>query len=627
MCGIVGGISLSTSDTSRWRDQLDEARRSLALRGPDAHGQFVEGPVAMAHNRLKIIDLSEGGAQPMHDPTGRYVLAFNGEVFNYRELRRELEQGGVQFTSSSDTEVMLALLIREGIAALPKFNGFFALAFYDRHTRKLVLARDPYGIKPLVLYQNAEHLLFASELKALVELGIPRALDLTALALYTQLNYVPPQSAMLQGVRKLNPGTALTIADVQLTETRYYTLRTSAAPERIPDYATATKEVRRRVEAAVARRMISDVPVGVFLSGGLDSSIVAAVAARHTEHLATFSLGFTDPVYDESAYARQVAAHLGTEHTVLTVTRDTLLEHLDPVLDYLDEPFADAAALNFYVLSRYVKPHVTVALTGDGADEIFGGYAKHVGESWVRDHSTLARGLGALSGLLRHLPGERNSQLGRRMAQVQKLADACTRSPAERYWAWACTGTDVSDLLLHPPSLRQLAAYKAPYLAHFDADASMNAVYAADAHLVLGGDMLPKADLMSMANSLEVRPPFLDTEVVDYAMQLPPYYKLQGQRRKRILADAFGGTLPAGITARRKQGFEVPLAEWFRTSLRTRIERELIEPEFLHAQNLFEPAAVHRLWQAVLTGRNRKEDWTLWALLVFQSFYRRYLLS
>ena len=636
MCGIVGGIALSSAGgpaaaaaDSPWALRLPKGLAALHRRGPDAQGQFVEGPVALAQARLKIIDLSPAANQPMHDPSGRYVLVYNGEVFNYRALRAELEQQGVAFVSQSDTEVVLHALIHQGVAALDRLNGFFALAFYDRQAASLLLARDRYGIKPLVLHADAQRLLFASELKALLAMGIPRRLDTAAVAQYFELNYVPPDGSVFHGVERLAPGGWLRCQGGRLERGSTYCpqprLLTDTTP--VPSYEAAQARLAHLLERATALRLVADVPLGVFLSGGLDSSVVAALAVRHSPHVRSFSLRFTDPLYDETAYATAVARHLGTDHTAITVTHDTLLEHLEGVLDYLDEPFADASALNFYVLSRAVRPQVTVALTGDGADEVFGGYHKHLGLARAARRDVLNGLLRVAAPALQPLPASRNSRWGRRLVQLQRYSASLQQSPAERYWALASTGADVDALLAEVPPLA--AARRAQWLAPLTPAAGLNGALVADIRLVLAGDMLVKADLMSMAHGLEVRTPYLDYDVVDFALGLPEHYKVLttglAGLRKRILNDAFRPLLPPELYHRSKQGFEVPLAGWFRGPLRARLERELNDHELLAHQGLFRPQGLAALWQAVRTGRNRKEEWTLWAFLVFQHIYRRHL--
>lgn len=629
MCGIVGGIALQEVPGSGWQGRIADAMACLRLRGPDSQGRFDEGPVTLAQTRLKIIDLSAAADQPMHDPTGRYVLVFNGEIFNYQELRSELEQAGISFRTQSDTEVLLHWLICHDTRELNRLNGFFAAALYDRQTGRLLLVRDRYGIKPLLIYRSGDQLLFASELKALLALGIARRLDLTSVVQFFELNYVPPNASIFDGVEKLPPGHWLSWQSGRITRGEYYRIRPRAVSETsaVPSYDAAVAGVRVHLDRAVQLRLIGDVPVGVYLSGGLDSSAVAALAVRHSPHIRSFSLSFDDPLYDETVYAEAVARHLGTDHTTIRVSHDTLLEHVEAVLDYIDEPYADASSLNYYVLSKAVRPWVTVALSGDGADELFAGYHKHVGEVQARRPSMLNALLHAAAPLLNALPASRNSRLGRRVVQAQRYSAGLRLTHADRYWAWASVGTNLDQLLML--GAPEGVARRAPLLREVTEGMGLNGVLAADFALVMAGDMLPKADLMSMANSLEVRSPFFDYQLVDYVFGLPESYKLRATRlgglRKRVLNDAVRSLLPELIYHRPKQGFEVPLAGWFRTALRSRVEREVGDVEFLRHQGIFRPEGVQQLWQVVDRGDNRKEEWTLWAFLVFQQFYRRYV--
>jgi len=630
MCGIVGWLQTDarggepTGPTGPTQTRIDHALAALSRRGPD-HQQAVEiSKLWLGHARLSILDLSTQAHQPMQDETGRYWLAFNGEIFNYQELKKQTPE--VHWRTSSDTEVLLQLLIQQGAACLPLLNGFFAFAFYDAYADSLLLARDRYGIKPLVWFQDAAGLRFASEAKALFPLGLQPQLNREELPVYLALNYLPPDRSLLQGLQKLQPGHYLTVAQGEVRIHQWYSL--PVAPEQqtmfTGSYAAAQCMLETLLDAAVARRMVADVPLGVFLSGGIDSSVVATLARRHTSQLHTFSISFSDPLYDESRYAEAVARRIGSEHLVFRVTDDDLDAAVEPVLDYLDEPFADASAVNMYLLSACTRRQVTVALSGDGADELLGGYSKHQAEALARSAGLLKQVGGMVSPLLGAVPANRNSPLGRKLWQVRKLLAGWQMAPEERYLQW-CSVQPMAEarrLLLQQGFAQEklLEPYAAGIQRH---PTDFNRVLAADMQLVLPGDMLVKVDWMSMARSLEVRVPFLDYTVVDFAFSLPAVFKTDSRRRKKILQDAFRSQLPPELYNRPKQGFEVPLRAWLTGSLQPQVTEFLLNEDRLRTQGLFRPEAIRNLWQAVEQGRNGKEDWTLWALLVFQRWYYR----
>jgi asparagine synthase (glutamine-hydrolysing) len=634
MCGIAGWLRLgpATTDVRQYTPRLAAALEALARRGPDARGTFTDERVLLGHNRLSILDVSAAANQPFEDPTGRYVIAFNGEIFNYRELATELLQAGVQLRTTSDTEVLLHLFIRHGVGCLPRLNGFFAFVVYDRQTGEATLVRDRMGVKPLLYYHDDHRLVFASELKGLLPFGIPKVLDPDSVYQFFQLSYVAPNRSIFKGVRKLRGGCYLQIRNGQVAEpqTFYQIPRVNLQGYRTSeeDYAEKQKKLVELLDAAVARRLISDVPIGVFLSGGIDSSVVAALAARHTPHLNTFSIGFHDPLYDETHYAEKVAARYKTNHTVFRLSFDEMAGHLEDILAYIDEPFADSSAINVYILTQYTRRHATVALSGDGADELFAGYSKHIGEFRARERSVLNTllgipGVAGAGGAL--LPAGRDSKLGRKLWQLKKYMAGQRLSPPERYYQWCQSSDDatVDALLRYHSTPRHLAGQE--YMDYVRTIPDFNGVLYADMHLVLQGDMLTKVDLMSMANALEVRTPFLDYTVVDFAFGLPEAYKINAHQRKRIVQDAFRNHLPPELYHRPKQGFEVPLRNWFLTTLRPYIETHVVNPELLAAQGIFHPQGVAQLWSRIQRGASGKDDWTLWSLIVFQSCWNRYL--
>ena len=370
MCGITGFKEFSNDlDLEK---SLDQATSSLINRGPDYKASFYHQSVGLGHTRLSIIDTSEKGNQPMSDETGRYTLIFNGEIYNYQELAKTLD---INFYSTSDTEVLLYLLIKEGSYCLPKLNGFFAFAFYDKKEESLLLARDRMGIKPLHYFQDERFLAFGSEMKALFNYPIPKVINQQALYWYLRLTYLPAEMSMLEGVKKLLPGHFMTISGSDVNMQSFWDFETPSSF--IGDYEDAKSQTISLLEESVKKRMIADVPLGSFLSGGTDSSAVVAMASQFDSNLHTFSIGYRDhDFFDETNFAELVAKKFKTQHTTFSLTNDDLLDCVESVIEYIDEPFADSSAIPTYILSKYVSQHIKVALSGDGADELFGGYYK-----------------------------------------------------------------------------------------------------------------------------------------------------------------------------------------------------------------------------------------------------------
>ncbi|MDW8303015.1 MAG: asparagine synthase (glutamine-hydrolyzing) [Bacteroidia bacterium] len=629
MCGIVGAyfFTQNTVPEAKFYDAL----QTLHARGPDAKGLWYQFPVALGQTRLSIIDTSEKAHQPFWSADKRYVLVFNGEIFNFLELKKQLAQQGYTFQTQSDTEVLLYLLIAEKEKAIPKLNGFFAFAFYDTFTQQLLLARDRFGVKPLWIYQDADKLFFASELKALLALGIPREINSKDLWTYFQLNYFPPATSVLKGCLKFKAAHYAFVGPSQsnLQLQSYYNIpqpNYSQVQVTAQDYQKQQQTLAQLLEDAVQKRLIADVPLGVFLSGGIDSSVITALAAKHQKNLLTFSIGFDDPVYDETEYALSVSQKCGTEHTVFKVSYQDLLENIFNVLNYLDEPFADASALNFYILSQQTRKKATVALSGDGADEVFGGYMKHLGEYKARQKTITNRLLKLFHPVLQRLPAHRNSFFTRKIWQVQKYANGLDKDAVERYWQWCSVLSDTErDNLLQSQYHPKNFDLKHTYTRYIHSHAGIQDVLYADMHLTLQGDMLTKVDLMSMANSLEVRTPFLDYRVVDFAFSLPSESKVYKNYRKRIVQDTFKAILPQQLYHRRKQGFEVPLRDFFRRELKTYLHKEVLNRDWIESQGIFNFEALQHLYQTVEQGKNGKEDWTLWAVVVFDFWYKKYI--
>ncbi len=627
MCGIAGIISFSEKN-DRLKQQIEAATHQLRKRGPDHRNTFLHGRVALGHTRLSVIDTSALANQPFTSADGRYTIVFNGEIYNHATLRDALEKEGHRFRSKSDTEVLLQLFIHEGKTCLQKLNGFFAFAIYDQTNDEVFLARDRMGIKPLLYYQDEHRLAFASEMKALMAMDIPRQIDHTSLWQFLQFNYIPAPASIFQQVRKLMPGQCLSIQHKKITPETWYTLPSTPLKTSDLSYADAQKELKERLEKSVSLRMTADVPLGCFLSGGTDSSVIATLAQQQSRQLQTFSVGYADePYFDETGFASAVAEKIGSRHQVFSLTNDDLFEHLDAVLEYIDEPFADSSAIAVYLLSKKTRNTVTVALSGDGADEIFTGYHKHRAEWRAQQKNRMNSAISAGTPLWKLLPQSRQSKLGNLGRQLNRFATGLSMSTAERYWHWASflPQDTAQELLFAAVDKEAYEQRKKAILKHLTDQSDLNDILYTDTHLVLPNDMLTKVDLMSMANSLEVRTPYLDHHVTEFAFSLPVAYKTDGKMQKKILQDTFRTALPEKLYKRSKQGFEVPLLKWFRTGLKSRITDDLLHPDLIREQGLFQPEIIENLKKQLFAQSPGDIHLTLWNLIVFQSWWKRYI--
>lgn len=634
MCGITGIIAFNENG-KKWFDLLPDSLRTLSKRGPDAHGIFRDERVALGHARLAIIDTSVAGNQPMTIENGRFTIVYNGEVFNFLELRKELQQSGVTFFSNSDTEVIIHLYRLHGEKFLSKLNGFFALAIYDKEEQSVFIARDRTGIKPLVYYHDQNVFLFGSELKALMTYPILRAIDQVSMRQYFQLTYTPAPHTIYKNIYKLEPGHQIKIRNSNVEMKKWYSLPYSQIDESVinsMNYEQSQKKLIDLLDSSVQRRLISDVPLGAFLSGGIDSSAIVALASRHTNKLNTFSIGFADdPFFDETNYADLVAKKFNTNHTVYKLNQSDMLQSAMETMDYLDEPFADSSAIAVNVLSKNTRKHVTVALSGDGADELFGGYNKHHGEYLIRNKGTKVSLMKMASPLLKLLPSSRNSVFGNKIRQAKKMAAVASMNPHDRYWQLASFLDEKSaeELFMNGSDSTELGARKNYLLRHLNSSnghsiEDMNRFFYTDVQMMLPNDMLTKVDMMSMRNSLEVRVPFLDYTVVEFAFSLPLDFKIDGKSRKKILRDAFRNILPVELYHRPKQGFEVPLLRWFRNDLKNLIMDDLLSEKFIKAQGIFDFDEIDKYKKRVFSNNPGDVAIHIWTLIVFQSWWKKY---
>ncbi len=625
MCGITGIYSFSYI-TNEYADSVTHSLSKLTHRGPDFQRVFSDETVCFGHARLSIIDTSEQAHQPFTDASGRYTIVYNGEFYNYRNYYSELKSDGVSFVSTSDTEVLLYLFIKYKEACLDKISGFFAFAIYDSFEKTVFIARDRIGIKPLYYSKQNDFICFASELSALFPYPFEKVINFGALSSYLQLQYIPAPDSILESVYKLAPGEYLYVSSDSVEKKQFYSIPQYTEDTKFEgSYEDAQKLLRTKLDASVSERLISDVPLGTFLSGGIDSSVISTIASRHVSTLQTFSIGFRDnPYFDETKYAEMVAKKINSNHTIIAVSDKDFEEHMVSILDSFDEPFADSSAIAVSMLSKYVKPHVTVALSGDGADELFSGYNKHKAHYLLQKYPRVSRLLSYFLPLFQSFSASRNSKAGNLVRQLIRFAEAARFSPEEIYIVWCSIQSQESVKQLVLPSMYTINDLK-NYTAHFT-DSSVQDVLYADQNLVLPNDMLTKVDRMSMLHSLEVRTPFLDHNIVQFANSLPQDYKIDNHLKKRLLQDAFRGDLPSELYNRPKKGFEVPLHTWCCTVLQP-IIGEVLSPSFIEEQKIFNSGEIQLLRKQLLSNNPGDAAGKIWALVVFQKWWKKYMMN
>ncbi len=642
MCGICGFLTIGGSRVDQ--GVLARMTDTIAHRGPDAEGAWVdsEAGIALGHRRLAIVELSPLGAQPMHSASGRWVLSFNGEVYNFRALADELRTLGHSFRGHSDTEVMLAAFEQFGVeGATARFVGIFAFALWDRRDRALYLVRDHLGVKPLYHGVAGTTILFGSELKALVAFpGFDRTIDRGALALSLRHNCIPAPYSIYRDARKLPPGCILRIdADGrQHGPVAYWSARDVAEsgtrnPLQLSD-GEATDALEAKLRDAVGLQMVADVPLGAFLSGGVDSStVVALMQAMSTRPVRTFSIGFPDARYDEAQAARAVAAHLGTDHTELYVTPEDALALIPELPRFFDEPFSDSSQLPTMLVSALARQHVTVSLSGDGGDELFAGYNRHVlaERLWRRMRhvpqsfrslaaraitavppETWERGVGS-SGIWRSRQVGA-AGIGAKLHKMAGLLDAA--APADMYRRLVSHWSDPASVVrggLEPPTLVSDRS------AWADLPTFTESMMYLDLVTYLPDDILVKVDRASMAYALEARVPLLDHRVVEFAWQLPLHQKLRRGVGKWLLREVLYRHVPRALIDRPKKGFAIPIDAWLRGPLRAWAEG-LLDPALLKADGFFEPAPIRAKWAAHLRGA-ADQHYELWDVLMFQAWY------
>jgi len=630
MCGIYGYLS---TDKKIDRDILRRMGNALRHRGPDGEGeeiqQTAEWGIGLGHTRLSIIDLSPAGRQPMCNEDGTIWITYNGEIYNFRELRIELERNGHCFKSNSDTEVIIHLYEEKGVRCLERLNGMFALAIWDRRERTLFLARDRIGKKPLHYCLHNGGIVFGSEIKALLKHpDVPREIDLGALNKYLYYEYVPAPDTIFKSIRKIRPGYFLLFKGGDIRTEKYWDIPLSDNPIGYKTEDEYVEELREILERSVRSRLVADVPVGVFLSGGLDSSMVAAMAKRSNKDIECFSIGFDEVSFDERKYAAQVAQSINLKQNLRIFSTSQMLENLEALPCLLDEPLADASILPTYLLSKMTSEKLKVVLSGDGGDELFAGYPTYQAHKLITYFDSLPESLKEVArSLAQSLPvSDANISFDFKVKQFLRGAGV---SSEIRFFRWMGGLTDsekrelLSDdlkaALIHHNSYQDIFRY----LNQSGLTKDLERILYLSMKLYLQDDILVKVDRAAMANGLEVRCPLLDLEFVEFACQLPTKYKLKGLKTKYLLKKAARGILPDEIIDRRKKGFGIPIARWLRNELKDFMCDSLNETK-IKRQGFFNYSYIKKLVDDHLERKvdNRK---ALWSLLVFQIWHETYL--
>ncbi len=621
MCGIAGLIDpgLESEERSAVLRRMTDV---LVHRGPDDAGHLIDGPLAMGMRRLSIIDLA-GGAQPIFDETGRYAVVCNGEIYNYRELRAELQSRGHRFTSDSDTEVIVHLFEEERERCVDRLRGMFAFAVWDNQRRELFVARDRLGIKPLYYAEADGAFVFASEIKAILQHPACSAtLCLEALSEYLSLKYVPAPRTLFEGVASLPPGHFLTVSAGQVTQRQYWAL-SHQRPSATDDVHESADRLLELLRESVKLRLRSDVPFGAFLSGGVDSSLIVALMSEVLdEPVKTFTVGFEGgDESDELPYARQVATRFGCDHHEIVVGAKDFVEQAESIVWHLDQPIADQATMASHLVSRLASQHVKMVLSGEGGDELFAGYARYVGEQyspWFRKVPQPACRM--LRAALPLIPGFRRPKIA--------LHALSFHEEQARFANWfPLFNRDMKAHLLSRASQDSLNDFSAEaafgrHLGECDATQPLNRMLSVDTKLWLPDYLLLRGDKLSMANSLEARVPLLDHKLVEFAASLPVHMKIDGRTRKSLLKQVASRLLPESIVHRRKQGFPIPILQWIRGEARPLV-RDSLSPAKIRRRGLFDPEFVDRLLRQHESGFADHGD-LLWGLVNIELWQQQF---
>jgi asparagine synthase (glutamine-hydrolysing) len=638
MCGICGKLTRDGRPVDE--GLLRKISSVLAHRGPDDEAIYVSPrqassssniKVGLGHRRLSIIDLSEAGRQPMSNEDKTVWIVFNGEIYNFQSLRTELEGKGHRFQSRTDTEVIIHLYEEEGTDAVKRLVGMFAFALWDERTQALILCRDHIGIKPLVYSWDGQALVFASEIKGILQdPDIDKEMDWEALSLYLTFNYIPAPYTIFKNIRKLKPGNILVCQNGKTREEAYWNIKPNIHDKKIEeDFATRKHELFKTLEDAVRMQMIADVSLGAFLSGGIDSSIVVGLMARNSRQpVKTYTIGYKDmPLFDETDYARDVALFNQTDHHEIRLDARDIMEAIPQVLASFDEPFGDSSAVPTFVVSRETRKGVKVALSGDGGDELFAGYRMYKGEELYGTYRLIPPFIRTklLEPFFMSLSDSRDESFSDYIRRSKKFIRGAKDTFAERFIAWNEIFSRASreKMLRDAQTVDSDLGIKliASRLNELRGD-HINSMLYADLKESLPGDMLKKADAMSMFHSLEVRVPILDHRVCELTFSMRGGWKLRDGKSKYILTETFKDILPPSLHNRPKWGFEMPISKWLKTDLKYLID-ECLSEDTISRQGIFHYPSIQELVSNLMSNRV-DTSWQIWNLIVFQVWYRQY---
>lgn len=620
MCGIIGAYINKSNDLNV--EKFNIIRDKLSYRGPDSGGTFNHENIFLGHRRLSIIDLDTGN-QPMFDAKGETSIVFNGEIYNFLTIKKELKTLGVVFKTNSDTEVILEGYLAWGLeGCLKRLEGMYAFSIWDNQKKKLFVVRDKFGEKPLYYSKDENGFYFASELKAVVPFLDEVKISKKALNLFFGLTYIPEPFSIYDNIFKLEAGYYLEVSENEFNKVQYFDLlgkinKTSS----VIDYSEAKNKLRDMLFESVKCRMVSDVPLGAFLSGGIDSSIISAIMSKVSSNpINTFSIGFREKEYDESERAELVAKHIKSKHHLYYVDHNDLLEVVDKTLTYFDEPFGDSSAIPSMLVSKKAGEKVKVVLTGDCADELFGGYEKYLAKSYSEKYNSFPGPIRkSFESIIKVIP--HNNLTNHKLRKIKKVVKSANLTPENRYLNMCSLGfnSDEKYNLLNSDYQENVQGQILKYFNEADGD-ELSKTFYSDIKLVLEGDMLPKVDRTCMINSLEARAPFLDSSIVEFSLNLPHDYKILGTNKKRILKDTFSDLLPKETMSFSKKGFGIPIRIWFQKELKEEL-LSLLSEDFLISQNIFNITYVNKIVEEHMSNKENHSS-KLWQLFVFQKWYK-----
>jgi asparagine synthase (glutamine-hydrolysing) len=617
MCGICGQVNFE-SEQPVAPEVVKRMQLSLGHRGPDSQGTWIKDSIALAHTRLAIIDLSDNGHQPMSNESGTVWIVYNGEVYNFPELREELQSKKHHFRSQTDTEVVVHLYEEEGIQCLSRLRGMFAFAIWDENKRQLFLARDRFGQKPLYYYLDEKKLLFASEIKSILASRLVEiSPDYQALYQYVCLGYVPHPNTGFRGIKKLSPGHYLVTDGVKVSLKRYWSLQAEPTDTEVVNETEVSQKLVDLLTEATQMRLVSDVPVGVLLSGGVDSNAVATIMSRHSDQIKTFTVGFEDELYDERKEARFLAEKLGTDHHEMIVKPD-IIEILPTLVRAYDEPFADPSTIPSYYVAQMASQHVKVVLNGDGGDESFAGYGKYIQGMLGRSLQSIPASIG---GFLARILDQKRAGKAKSLSEILALSGKSMASAFAQLgliipvpFVDFLVSANFKDLIGTGNPLAHLLRC---YEKHYNGD-TVNTMLAVDRETYLPDDLLFKIDIATMSHGLEARSPLLDHHLVKYVAGLPGNLKLRGLKKKYILKEALKDVLPPQVLRGKKRGFDVPIGRWLRNELKEALRDALVDNGLI--TDIFEKNKLEKMFEDHL---NDRKDWGrfFWMILMLHLWF------